>query len=304
MTRGAVLGFVDYRNQGQGLARALGVPYLEVEVHRFPDGESRVRVPVDLPERALFCRSLDRPNDKLVELALASQAARLLGARDLTLVAPYLSYMRQDIAFSPGEAVSQRIIGALLGNWFDGLVTVDPHLHRVRELREVVPARWTLSLQAAPLIGRFLAERVAEPMLIGPDEESGQWVEAMGREVGLQWRVGRKQRRGDREVEVTVPPGPYSGRNLVLVDDIASTGRTVQAVAQAIGREHPASISVFVTHALFVGDAVECLRALGVGQVWSTDSVTHPSNAIPLAPLLAEAIGARAEGVSLPGAGG
>ncbi len=71
-----VLGFPDYREQGQALARALGVAYQEVEIHRFPDGESRVRLPAELPERLVLCRSLDRPNDKLVELLLASRTAR------------------------------------------------------------------------------------------------------------------------------------------------------------------------------------------------------------------------------------
>ena len=303
MIPGPVLGFPEYRDQGQGLARALGVPYRDVEIHHFPDGESRVRLPSDLPERVLFCRSLDRPNGKLVELAFASHGARALGVRALTLVAPYLCYMRQDTAFHPGEAVSQRIIGALLAGWFDGLVTVDPHLHRVRELSEAVPARWSLSLQAAPLIARFLGERLPDSLLVGPDGESIRWVEAMGRAAGLQWRVGQKMRRGDRVVEVAVPPGPYSGRHLVLVDDVASTGRTLEAAAKVLGRQDPASISVLVTHALFVGDAVERLRDLGVGHIWSTDSITHPSNAIALAPLLADALGTLSECAPYPGPG-
>ncbi|MCZ4328253.1 ribose-phosphate pyrophosphokinase-like domain-containing protein, partial [Brachybacterium paraconglomeratum] len=84
-------------------------------------------------------RSLDQPNEKLVELLLAARTARTLGAPHLTLVAPYLPYMRQDIAFSPGEAVSQRIVGPFLASLVDAVITVDPHLHRVASLRDVVP---------------------------------------------------------------------------------------------------------------------------------------------------------------------
>ena len=119
-----VLGFPEGEVQARALAEAAGLPYAGVAVHRFPDGESRVRLPPELPERLVIYRSLDHPNDKLVELALAAAAARELGARDLSLVAPYLCYMRQDKAFVPGEAVSQRIVGALLAGWIGMLVTV------------------------------------------------------------------------------------------------------------------------------------------------------------------------------------
>ena len=151
-----VLGFPGSTRQAAALAGRISAPYSAVEVHRFPDGESRVRLPAELPDRAIFYCSLDHPNDKLVELLLAAGAARELGVRHLTLVAPYLCYMRQDKAFHPGEAVSQRIVGMFLAGQVDKLVTVDPHLHRVATLAEAVPARETLTLSAAAQMGGFV----------------------------------------------------------------------------------------------------------------------------------------------------
>ena len=110
-----ILGFSESEPQARAVADALGVPFALVDLHRFPDGESRVRVPPALPPRTVIYRSLDQPNAKLFELGLAATAARCAGASDLTLVAPYLCYMRQDTAFVPGEAVSQTLMGALLG---------------------------------------------------------------------------------------------------------------------------------------------------------------------------------------------
>ena len=125
-----VLGFRDYEAQGRGLASALGATFELVDLHRFPDGETRVRLPATLSGRVVLCRALDQPNQKLVELMLCAEGARALGATHLTLAAPYLCYMRQDAAFVPGEVVSQRIIGRFLAGWVDALVTVDPHLQR------------------------------------------------------------------------------------------------------------------------------------------------------------------------------
>ena len=285
-----MLGFPDYREPARRLATAAGLPYAEIEVHRFPDGESRVRLPAGLGERLILCRSLDHPNDKLIELALAASAARELGARHLTLVAPYLCYMRQDKAFNPGEAISQPIIGGLLAQWVDALVTVDPHLHRVATLGEAIPVRQAQCLTAAPLMADFLARELEAPVLIGPDEEAQQWVAAIAAHAGLAYRIGSKVRHGDREVEVHFPDPPPPGRHLVLVDDVASTGRTLEAAVAALAATRPATLSVLVTHALFLEGTLERLSQAGVANVWSTDSIPHPTNRLELAPLLAQAL--------------
>jgi len=259
-------------------------------VHRFPDGETRVRLPARLPEQVVLCRSLDRPNEKLVELILAAGAARQGGASRLTLVAPYLCYMRQDKAFQPGEAVSQRIVGTVLANWFDALITVDPHLHRVAHLETAVPVKPAQALTATAQMSAFLAGRLEAPLLIGPDAESRQWVAAIARERGLEYCIADKARLGDREVRVTLPAGDYRGRRIVLVDDMASTGRTLEAAARALAPYQPAGISVLVTHALFVDDALKRLHEAGVDAIWSSDSILHPSNAFELDGLLARAL--------------
>lgn len=285
-----VLTFPDYRESAQRLADAAGLPFAEIGVHRFPDGESRVTLPRHLPEQVVICRSLDHPNEKLVELALAADTARTLGAAEITLVAPYLGYMRQDMAFHPGEAVSQRIVGALLARWFDAVLTVDPHLHRVHELRQAVPARHGVALSAAVPMGDFLASNLDRPLLLGPDEESEQWVARVAQSQGFDFLVARKQRLGDRQVMEFLPQAEYAGRNLVMLDDVASTGHTLEAAANALSAHRPASISALVTHALFVDEAQARLEKAGITRIWSTDSIPHPTNAIPLARLIARAL--------------
>lgn len=285
-----VLGFTDSDDQAAGLAAALDAPRALIDVHRFPDGESRVRLPTDLPEHVVLCRSLHYPNEKLVELMLAAGAARALGAKRVTLVAPYLCYMRQDKAFHPGEAVSQGIIGRFLADLVDAVVTVDPHLHRVHDLAEAVPAGRAVAVSAAPAMGAFLAARGSRPLLVGPDQESEQWVATAARVARLDYVVAHKTRRGDRNVEVRLPEHDYTGCDAVLVDDLASTGRTLAGAAVALRDAGAVRVDVLVTHALFVGDALDTLMATGVSELWSSDSIPHASNAFALAPDLAAAI--------------
>ncbi len=285
-----LLAFDDETHLAVPLSAALGVPLRRVEVHRFPDGESKLRLPAELPPRVAILRGLQRPNDKLAELMIVAPAARELGARQLSLVCPYLAYMRQDMAFSPGEAVSQRHIGSALAAWFDQVITVDPHLHRVRDLGQVLPGKRGQVLSAAPLLGAWAARHAQTPILLGPDAEAAQWVRAAAAAQGLQHATCVKQRRGDRDVEVALPDLDVTGREVVLIDDVASTGRTLLAAAQALRTRGAVAVDVAVTHALFVGDAVAQLVAAGVRHVWSSDSVAHASNVVSLAPLLAAAL--------------
>jgi ribose-phosphate pyrophosphokinase len=285
-----LLAFDDECHLAEPLAAALGVSLSWIERHRFPDGESRLRLPATLPPRVALLRGLHRPNEKLAELLIIAPAARELGAAQLTLVCPYLAYMRQDMAFRPGEAVSQRHIGQALASWFDNVITVDPHLHRVATMDEVLPGRRGVALSAAALLGAWASRHASRPILLGPDEEAAPWVRSAAQAQGLEHGTCIKQRSGDREVRVALPGLDFRGREVVLIDDVASTGRTLAVTAGALLQRGAAAVDVAVTHALFVDDAIAQLAAAGVRHVWSSDSVPHASNVVSLVPLLAAAL--------------
>jgi ribose-phosphate pyrophosphokinase len=272
------------------LARALGSrPPRPVLVHRFPDGETLIRVGA-AARRAVLLRSLDRPNEKLVELLLAADALRRRGVRRLTLVAPYLAYMRQDAVFHAGEPVSQQVLAALLSAAFDRVLTVEAHLHRTPRLSAVFdcPAR---SLGAAPILAEWLARGRGRPCLVGPDAESEPFVRDLAARSDLPFLVGRKERLGDRRVRVRLPELPRGTRRALLVDDVASSGATLAAAARTLRRAGARSVAAVVVHALFAPGAEGRLRRAGVSRVVSTDTVAHPTNGIGAAPLLAAALG-------------
>ncbi len=280
-----------YRPAAERLAAALGLSFQAMAVHHFPDGESKVTVPASPPQTVILCQSLDRPNDKLVELLLASATLRELGTRRLLLVAPYLCYMRQDKAFHPGEAVSQRIVGRHLAGLVDGLITMDAHLHRIHDLREAVPLETAINLSAAPTLGRFLARQALErPLLLGPDAESAQWVEQVAEAGGFEYAVATKDRLGDRQVRIHLPSVDLHGRCVVLVDDVLSSGLTLAMAARQAKAAGATCLHALVTHALFAEGAESALREAGVERIWSTDAIPHPSNAVFLAELLADAV--------------
>lgn len=289
----SVHGFSESAEAAARLAGALGSSFREIGVHRFPDGESKVTA-APTAGTAVIYRSLDRPNEKLIELFLAAAALRDGGARRLILVAPYLCYMRQDKAFAPGQAVSQRVIAGLLRDAFDAVVTVAPHLHRVRDFAALFPGRDALAVDPAPVMAGLISQNNGDAVLLGPDEESEPLVRGVaalaGPSPGLAWGVATKRRAGDRQVSVELPALSLTGRNVVLIDDMASSGFTLGECARAARLAGARQVDAVVCHALYSDDAAAMLRAAGIASIRSTDSVPHASNAAPLAPLLAGAL--------------
>ena len=287
-TRRHVYTFADSASFARQLARTLGVGSTLVVVHRFPDAESLVRIRPPAALDAIVVRSLNDPNTKLIEVALAADALRRNGARRVTLVAPYLSYMRQDTVFAPGEPISQRVIGTWLGDTFDAVLTIEAHLHRVRLLSEVVPCR-SRSLSAAPVLAQWIRHFRSAVYVVGPDEESRPWVQAIARTARLPWIVCRKQRSGDRTVRIELP-ALRDCRHAVIVDDMASSGATLAAVARRLHAAGVLVVDAAVVHALFEPGALARIRRAGVRRIVSCDTIRHPTNAIRSVPLIAAAL--------------
>jgi ribose-phosphate pyrophosphokinase len=237
--------------------------------------------------------SLHQPNDKLLAILFASEALRRAGARRLVLVAPYLCYMRQDAAFRQGEAVSQRVVGALLARTVERIVTVDAHLHRTSALQDAFPGIEADNLSAMPVIAEALRATGLEPatVVVGPDAESRPWVADLAGRLGLAHAVARKERRGDRWVSISLAdPAMFAGRPVLLVDDIVSSGGTLLYCASALASAGATAIDVIVTHALFPADMTDTLIRAGIRSVRSTHSVPHPTNAFQLDGILVAAL--------------
>ena len=287
---GIVLALPGNETLAAALAVGLGATEAERLIRRFPDGETYVRVdtPVDGRDVTLVC-TLDRADDKLPALLLTAATVRDLGARSVRLVAPYLGYMRQDDRFQPGEGVTSRYVGRLLSAVFDSLLTIDPHLHRHAWLGDVYSIPHD-NVSAAPAIGAWIRENVDDPLLVGPDAESEQWV-SVAAAGDLPHVVFTKTRRGDPDVVIETPDlSPYAGRTPVLVDDVLSTGRTMIEAAERLREAGFGAPICTAVHAVYAGDAEAALAAAGLEWIVTCDSIAHSTNAIPVAPILIDAL--------------
>lgn len=275
----------------ESLPRTLATEPGQLTRRRFPDDESFLRIDSDVTGRhCMILADLARPDDKFLPLVFVARTLKELGAASVGLVAPYLCYMRQDCRFTEGEALTSRIFAGLVSREVDWLVTVDPHLHRYHSLDEIytIPAT---AVAGTPVLADWLAQQDEQLLLVGPDAESVQWVESIASRIGQPYVVGSKQRRGDRDVVVTLPDlDQYRGRTAVIIDDVIASGHTLLETLEALQKSGFERIDCAAVHGIFADGADEKLRQVGLRRLITSNSIPHWSNTVDLADALANPV--------------
>lgn len=273
------------------LAKHMHAAVGEVVMRQFPDGETYVRVLSDVTDaKVVLVCTLRQPDEKLLPLYFLSQTARSLGVKHICLVAPYLAYMRQDTIFNPGEGVTSKYFGDLISDFADSIVTAEPHLHRISSLGDVYPIQNRI-VHATGEISTWITEHVTDPVLIGPDSESEQWVSEVAEHARVPFIILRKVRHGDRDVRISIPDiHRYTNHTPVLVDDIISTARTMIAMIGHLKESGSPAPVVVGVHAVFAGNAYQELMDAGPEEVVTCNTIPHTSNGIDLSQGIAREI--------------
>ena len=286
-----IFAFPGYEKIARSIQDQTRAIWGDMELTTFPDSESLVTIKTDVKGKdvILVC-GLEDANTKMIPLIFFVRTAQELGAKSVCLVAPYLGYMRQDTRFNPGEAITSVIFARFLSSLFDRLITLDPHLHRYKSLSEIYTISTTL-VHAAGLIGEWIERNIKNPVIIGPDVESGQWVKNVAEHACAPFIVLKKVRHGDKDVEISVPDVErYLKHTPVLVDDIISTARTlIQTIKHLHKLKMKPPICIGI-HAVFAGDAYTELKKSGVARIVTTNSITHETNEIDTTSLFSEAL--------------
>ena len=223
------------------LARELNTPLLETDIKRFPDGEKYVRIDGDLEGvEAIVVQSMYlTPDEYLMEYFLMVEALKDSGAKKVIGMIPYFAYARQDKRFNPGEAVSLRTVSRLIETvGTDQLFTVDMHLHRVDDMSKIfnIPAK---NLTAIPDIARYIGANLSleNPLIIGPDEEAEQWAKIAAAQLETDYDVLEKKRISSTQVEITTRELEVKNRDIVIIDDIISTGGTIAKTIEVLKKK-------------------------------------------------------------------
>ena len=280
---------------GLKLSKILNIEYVNVETRKFPDGELYIRVDKEpLNEKALIVQSMYKtPNDYLVEYLFLSKTLKELGAKEVIGVIPYFPYARQDSRFKPGEVVSLQVVVDLLEKMgTDKVITVDMHLHRVHDLNEISKIPF-VNLSVMEDIGKFFMKKFGneDTIVVGPDEEAEQWAKKVANILNVQYTVLEKTRLGDLEVKIEkVEKEDFKNKNVILIDDIISTGGTIEAAVKKVKAQGAEKVFVGCAHAILAQTAEYRIFRAGVEELVASDSIPSPYSVVSIAPVIADYI--------------
>ncbi len=282
-----ILALPENERLTETIAKKMQLPLAAMTFRHFPDGETYLRIHSDVKDKeVILIATLYQPDSKLLPMYFLAKLAKDLGAAKVTLVAPYLSYMRQDKRFNDGEAITSEYFGALLSTFIDELITIDPHLHRRSSMAEIysIPCK---VLHAAPLISEWVKNNIESPLLVGPDSESEQWVSETAAKMDTPFIVLNKTRLSDTEVKISVPEvEAYRNHTPVLIDDIISTAKTMIVTTQHLREAGTRPVVCIGVHGLFAGNAYQELSHAGTGAIVTCNTIPHLSNRIDVSDLI------------------
>jgi ribose-phosphate pyrophosphokinase len=278
----------------EGVSRELGTPLAAAEVTAFADGEVHAHIGADVREAAVVIVQPTPPpvNDHLVALALLADAARAAGAARVIALAPYLGYTRQEQRGGPGDPRSAQVVARLLGAaGVDHLVTLDLH---APALESAFPMPATLLRAEEVFLPRVRTWGPEGLVVVAPDAGGLKRAQRYALALGAGLAAIAKDRPRPDEAAPRQVLGDVRGRPCLVVDDLASTGRTLAGAAEALRRAGARAVSAAFTHAVMAPGASDRIRGAGFGRVLTSDSIpVGPApwlETMSIAPLLARTV--------------
>ncbi|ADB57818.1 ribose-phosphate diphosphokinase [Archaeoglobus profundus] len=259
------------------IADRLGCDLAKTTYKVFPDGELYVRV--EKVDEAVVVQSINS-NEDLVQLMLIFDA---LKDAEIKAVIPYMGYARQDREFNEGEAVSIRAIAKLIEGYADKVITVNIHSEKAKSYFKNL-----VEVDAMPLIGEYYKGK--NVVMISPDLGSFNRVKVASSYAGCEFDYLEKRRISAEEVEIKPKSLNVEGKDVVIVDDIISTGGTIVEATKVLKALGAKSVECACVHAVLAGDALNKLFNAGVKRVIATDTIEKSVSVISVADEIAKVL--------------
>ncbi|MFC1524796.1 ribose-phosphate diphosphokinase [Planctomycetota bacterium] len=285
------------RNLSENICARLGIGLGSVEATQFPDGEINIKINDDVRGSDVFIVQSTCPpvNDNLIELLILIDCVKRASAERVTAVIPYFGYARQDRKAEGRVPITAKLVANLLtASGVDRILTVDLHASQIQGFFDIPLDH----LYAAPVLIDYLhRERIANPVIVAPDVGSIKMARGYAKKLNAHLAIVDKRRAGPQETEVTHIIGDIKGKNVIMVDDMISTGTTVSQAAKALKSRGAKDVYLCATHPLFCGGAVRKLEKAKIKKVIVTDTIPPQAKSrkktvqvLSIAGLLSEAI--------------
>lgn len=273
------------------ISRKIGANLVKSEIRIFPDGESKITLSGKISKkRSIVVQSIFPPVDTNLIHSLSLIAKAKETSSKVTAVIPYMGYARQDREFLPGEIVTMKVLAKLFkGAGASEILAVD--IHSLIGLKHFKIK--TRNVSAIPdLVKYFKKMRLKEPLVVSPDQGGKERAVEFAKTLGSEFIALEKKRdRKTGKVQIkTKNASEVIGRDLILVDDMISTGGSIVKATQFLKKQKCRRVFVACTHALLMNDAERKIKRSGVSKIISANTIPGKTSIVDISNSIAKAI--------------
>ncbi|MGY5151301.1 MAG: ribose-phosphate diphosphokinase [Candidatus Nitrosopumilus sp. bin_6a] len=273
------------------LSRKMKANFVKSQVRVFEDGESKITLSGKISKgKSIVVQSIYPPVDTNLIQALSLISKAKETSSEVIAVIPYLGYARQDREFLPGEIITMKVLGKLFkGAGASKIIAVD--IHSMMGFRHFTIKAENVS--AIPELVRFVKKlSLKDPLVVSPDQGGKERAKEFARELGSEYIALEKKRdRKTGKVQIkTKNLDEVANRDLILVDDMISTGGSIVKATQFLKKQKCKKVYVACTHALLMNNAEERIRKAGVTKIISTNTIPGKTSIVDISNIIAKAI--------------
>ena len=290
MVKFTVIGGNASKDLAKRIARRLKSPYMETQTKIFPDGESKITFR-SIPKKSiiLVVQSTYPPVDtNLLQLVSIISEARKASSKIYAII-PYMGYARQDRQFLSGEVVTMSIVAKMLqAVGAKKVIVVDIHSKTALNHFKIP----TVNVSAIPELAKYFKKlKIKKPFVVSPDTGGSSRAKKFASLLNTDFITLKKSRnRNTGKVQIQSSKVDVHGRDLIVIDDIISTGGSIIKATQFLKKQKCKRVFVACTHGLFVGDAERKIKKAGVSKIISTNTIPRSTSKVDMAGVIAKSI--------------
>jgi len=272
------------------LSRKIKANLVRSEVRIFDDGESKITLNGEISKkRAVVVQSIYPPVDTNLIQALSLISKAKETSSEVIAVIPYMGYARQDREFLPGEIITMKVLGKLFkGAGASKIISVD--IHSMVGFKHFTIK--TKNVSAIPELVQYIKKlSLKNPLVVSPDQGGKERAKEFAKELGSEYIALEKTRdRKTGKVQIKTKNIDVANRDLILVDDMISTGGSIVKATQFLKKQKCKKVYVACTHALLMNDAEKRIKKAGVTKIFSANTIPGKTSIVDISNAIAKAI--------------
>jgi ribose-phosphate pyrophosphokinase len=287
----SVISGKSSENLAKELSKKIKANFVKSEIRVFPDGESKITLIGKLSKKkSIVVQSIYPPVDTNLVQALSLITKAKENSSEVIAVIPYMGYARQDREFLPGEIVTMNVLGKLFKSaGASKIIIVD--IHSLIGLKYFTIK--TKNVTAIPDLAEYFKKlSLKNPLVVSPDQGGKERAKEFAKELNSDY-IALEKTRDRKTGKVKIKTGNLAevqNRDLILVDDMISTGGSIIKATQFLKKQKCKRIFVACTHALLMNDAENKIKKAGVTSIISTNTIPGKTSKVDISKTIAKAI--------------